>query len=157
MTDAISVVDTWLDAIEAKDLKRIVDTLAEDVVIESELIRAPISGRQLLRDVLEDSLDAYASIRIERRKIIASGRDVAVLANLKARFAKDLTMYGEVLPTAGKSIDVVGAIFAEINKEGRISRIARVRDTLGVIQQLGISQQQITAMLERFEQQRRAA
>lgn len=157
MADALSVVDRWLDALEARDLNRILDLLDDNITIETEIVRTPIKGKQVLREMLDGVLDAYDSIRVERRKIVASGRDVAVLANIKARFGKDLEMYGVKLSTAGKSIDLISAIFAEVNQAGRIARISRVRDTLSVVQQLGITQEQLTAMMDRFDQQRRAA
>jgi len=157
MPDAISIVDSWIDAFEAGDLNRITDMLADNVTLETEMLRTAITGRNVLPGLMRDTLNAIESLRIDRQKIIASGRDVAVLARVRARFGKDLELYGESLQLAGKSLDILAALFVEVNAEGRISRITRVRDTFGIIEQLGIAPERIAAMKEKFERQRRAA
>jgi len=157
MADAISVVDNWLDAIEAGDIQRVTDMLADNVTVEAEMVRTPMTGKKLLPAMMRDTLSAIESLRIDRKKLIASGRDVAILARLRATFGNDLEIYGEKLPTSGKSLDILAAIFVEVNAEGKISRITRVRDTFGVIQQLGISPERMAALKEKFDRQRRAA
>ena len=157
MPDAISIVDSWIDAVEAGDVNRIADMLADNVTLETEMLRTAITGRNVLPGLMRDTLTAIESLRIDRQKIIASGRDVAVLARVRARFGKDLELYGESLQLTGKSLDVLAALFVEVNAEGRISRITRVRDTFGIIEQLGIAPERIAAMKEKFERQRRAA
>lgn len=157
MADAISVVDNWLDAIEAGDIQRVTDMLADNVTVEAEMVRTPMTGKKLIPAMMRDTLSAIESLRIDRKKLIASGRDVAILARLRATFGNDLEIYGEKLPTSGKSLDILAAIFVEVNAEGKISRITRVRDTFGVIQQLGISPERMAALKEKFDRQRRAA
>lgn len=157
MADAISVVDNWLDAIEAGDIQRVTDMLADNVTVEAEMVRTPMTGKKLIPAMMRDTLSAIESLRIDRKKLIASGRDVAILARFRATFGNDLEIYGEKLPTSGKSLDILAAIFIEVNAEGKISRITRVRDTFGVIQQLGISPERMAALKEKFDRQRRAA
>lgn len=159
MPDARVILGKWLDAIEAGNVDEIIDMLADDVAIETEEIPSPITGKEMLRRLLADAMGAYESIRIDRRKVVASGNDVALFARIHARFSKDLEMYGETLPTEGKSLDIAGAIFAEIDEAGKISRMMRVRDTLGIVQQLGISADVVADLTHRFEEQakRRAA
>jgi steroid delta-isomerase-like uncharacterized protein len=157
MPEAISVVDCWLDALEAGDVRRITDLLADDVTIEAEMMRTPIVGKKMLPAAIDETMNAIESLRIERRKVVASGRDVAVLADVHARFAKDLDVYGERIKAAGKSLDILTAVFIEVNAEGKISRVTRVRDNLSLVRQLGLSPDRIAAMEERFERLRRAA
>ncbi|HET9985874.1 MAG TPA: nuclear transport factor 2 family protein [Longimicrobiales bacterium] len=157
MPDATSVVTSWLDALEARDIPRMTDLLADDVTIEAEMMRTPIVGKKMLPAMIGDTMNAIESLRIDRRKIIASGRDAALLAEVHVRFGKDLEVYGEKIRAAGKSLDILSAAFVEVNAEGRISRITRVRDNLRLVQQLGISPERIAAMVEKLERQRRAA
>lgn len=153
MPDARNILETWIDAIEARNVDQIIDLLADDVTIETEDLPTPLSGKHLLSELLADAMTAYDSIEIDRRKVVASGNDVALYARIRARFKKDLEMFGETLPIAGKSIDIAGAMFAEVNGAGKISRLMRVRDTLGVVRQLGLSAETITDLTDRFAEQ----
>ncbi|HEX7089909.1 MAG TPA: nuclear transport factor 2 family protein [Longimicrobiales bacterium] len=161
MAHARAALEGLLDAIEARDMQAVLDSLADDVTLEVEALATPIRGKPLLRDMLAGTMDAYDSVRIERRKIVESGRDVAALLGAHVKLGRDMEMLGETLPTAGKELDVRGAVFAEVDDAGKIKRLMRVRDTLGVVQQLGLSPERMRALVEKFEeqvkQQRRAA
>lgn len=152
MPDPRTILGTWLDALEAGNVDQLINMLSDDVTFETEEIPSPIAGKQMLRELLPGAMRAYESIHIERRKVVASGNDVALFARVRARFNRDLEVFGEVLPTAGKSLDIAGAIFAEIDSQGKISRIMRVRDTLGIVQQLGLSADLIADLTRRFQQ-----
>lgn len=153
MPDAKAALDRFLDAMEAADTQRLIDTLADDVTIETEVLRTPIRGKQALQDLLLGTMDAYESIDIEPRKIVASDRDAAALLSARVKFDSDLEMLGETLPTAGKELTVVGAVFAEVNEAGKITRLMRVRDTLGVVQQLGLSPEHMQRLAQKLDQQ----
>jgi hypothetical protein len=153
MPDAKAVLENWFDAIEAWNLERITELLADDVTVETETLRQPIRGKQMLRDLLAHNRDAYESIRIERRKVLSSGRDAAALGNVRARFRADVDLAGVTLSTAGKELDIVAAVFVEVNEAGKIARIMRVRDTWGIIDQLGLSPERVKELMRRFEAQ----
>jgi len=161
MAEARAALERLFDALEALDAKQVIDSLADDVTLETEALDAPIKGKRLMQDMLTDSMDAYDSVRIERRKIIESGNSAAAFVTAHARFGRDLELLGETLPTKGKELSVAGAVFVEVDAAGKITRLMRVRDTFGVVQQLGLSPERMQALMERFEeqvkQQRRAA
>ncbi len=161
MAHAKAALERLLDAIEARDVQGITDVLADDVTLETEMLGTPIEGKQSLHDMMAGSMDAYESIRIERREIIESGSSAAALVTAHARFGSDLEVLGETLPTAGKELSVVGAVFVHVNDEGKITCMTRVRDTLGVVQQLGLSPERMRTLAHKFEEQtkqrRRAA
>lgn len=161
MAHAKAALERLLDAIEARDAQGVIDVLADDVTIETEMLGAPIKGKQSLRDMMAGGMDAYESIRIERREILESGSRAAALLTAHARFGSDIEVLGETLPTAGKELNVVGAVFVDVNDEGKITRMARVRDTFGVMHQLGLSPDRMQALLDKFQEQmkqrRRAA
>lgn len=152
MPDAREVVDRWLDAFEARDTERIIRMMADDVVLESEMLREPIRGRSTLQHMLEGALDAYESIRVERRKVVAADRDVALLLRMQVRFADDVEMFDERLSTAGKELSATAALFVEVNEAGEIARVMRVRDTLGIMRQLGLSPDRMTELVRKFEE-----
>lgn len=153
MADPKAVVERWLDAIEARDVDRIMEMLAEDITLETELLRSPIRGKQTIESMIADSFEAYESIRLEPRKIVAAGRDVAVLLTVAARFSGDIEVLGQKLSTTGKELEIDAAAFVEVTEDGKIARVSRVRDTLTLIHQLGLSQDQIRDLIERFQEQ----
>lgn len=153
MADPKAVVERWLDAIEARDVDRIMEMLAEDITLETELLRSPIRGKQTIEGMIADSFEAYESIRLEPRKIVAAGRDVAVLLTVAARFSGDIEVLGQKLSTTGKELEIDAAAFVEVTEDGKIARVSRVRDTLTLIHQLGLSQDQIRDLIERFQEQ----
>jgi len=161
MAHAKAALERLLSAIEARDVQAITDLLADDVTIETEMLSTPIKGKQMLHDMMAGSMDAYESVRMERREIIESGNKAAALLTAHARFGSDLEVLGETLPTAGKELSVVGAVFIEVDDAGKITRMSRVRDTFGVVQQLGLSPERMRSLAAKFEkqikEQRRAA
>jgi steroid delta-isomerase-like uncharacterized protein len=161
MAHAKAALERLLDAIEARDVQAITDVLADDVTLETEMLDMPIEGKQALRDMMGRGMDAYESLRIERREVIESGSSAAALVTAHARFGSDLEVLGETLPTAGKELHVAGAVFVHVDDAGKITRLARVRDTFGVVQQLGLSPERMRALMDKFEEQmkqrRRAA
>lgn len=153
MPDAKAALENLFAAIEAADAQRVIDTLADDVSVETEVLRTPIRGKQALQDLLLGTMNAYESLDIEPAKVVASDRDAAALLSARVRFGSDLEMLGETLPTAGKELTVVGAVFAEVDEAGKITRLMRVRDTLGVVQQLGLSPEHMQRLAQKLDQQ----
>lgn len=151
MPDAKAVLESWIAAFEAKDVTKILDFLADDVSVETESVRGPITGKQMLRDILAPAMNSYESIRVDRKKLVSSGRDAAALVNVHVEFGADIDIMGEKLSTAGKGLDVQSAIFVEINEAGKIARVMRVRDTWAVIAQLGLSPDRVKALVQKFE------
>ncbi|MGH7467376.1 MAG: nuclear transport factor 2 family protein [Longimicrobiales bacterium] len=151
MPDARAVLESWFEAMETRNIEKITELLAEDISVETESLKKPLTDKQVLRAILARTMDAYQSIRIDPRKIVSSGQDVAALVSLRVRFGADIDLMGEKLPTAGKSIDVVAAIFLEVNEAGKIARIMRVRDTWGIIDQLGLAPERVKEAMQKFE------
>lgn len=161
MPDARAALEELLDALEALDADRIGDVLAEDVVLETEVVDEPIQGKPALEEFLRTTLGAYESVRIDRRMIVASGSQAAALLRAHATFRANFVLFGETLPTAGKEVDVIGALFVETNDVGKIQRLCRVRDAMLPTQQLRISPDQVFRLALKFEEwaqrRRRAA
>jgi len=155
MAHAKAALERLFGAIEARDVEAIADLLADDVTLETEMLATPIQGKQTLYDMMAGSMDAYESVLIEPREIIESGDSAAALVTAHARLGSDLEVLGETLPTAGKELSVVGAVFVRVDDAGKITRLSRVRDTFGVVQQLGLSPERMRALANKFEQQAR--
>ena len=153
MPDARTALERLLAVIESADTDRILEVLSDDVAIETELLEAPIHGKETVRQLLEGAMDAYESVRLEERMIVASDREGAALVRAHARFRGDLEFYGETLRTAGKELTVAAAAFVRVDESGRIDWLMRVRDTFSIVRQLGISTDQMERILRRFEEE----
>ncbi|HEX6938657.1 MAG TPA: nuclear transport factor 2 family protein [Longimicrobiales bacterium] len=152
MPDARAALEMFLDAIEARDAQRMLDALADDVTLEAEVLRTPIRGKQTFADLLAGAPDTWEEARIDRRMVVASGRHAAALIHVHVRFAGDAELLGETLPTAGKELSMMGALFAEVDDAGKISRLIRVWDLLGVMRQLDLSPEHLLALARKFEE-----
>jgi steroid delta-isomerase-like uncharacterized protein len=149
--NAKGIVKGWFDAIEARDVERVLGALADDVEVEVEAMDRPFVGKDALRALMANSMGAYESLRIEPQKILASGSEVAVLARGRAKLRSDLEILGEKLPTAGKELSVTAALFVTVNAAGKIAKLTRVRDNLEVARQLGIPADRMQSLVEKLE------
>jgi ketosteroid isomerase-like protein len=140
MSNAQQTVRDWLNAIENRDVDRILDVLAEDITIQTEL-GPSLKGKQPMRDLMR-LIGAYESIRIEAKKLIASERDVAVLARIQARFRDNIDAFGMPLPVAGQELNLEVALFCEVNEAGKLTRLTRIQNLAALSQQLGIPAEQ---------------
>lgn len=155
MVNASAIVDDWLGAIEARDTKRVKDALADEVEVEIGGLERVVLTKETLSPFL-DRLNAYESIRLVREKFVASGPEVACLMRARVKMAStNLSMLGEELPTAGKELEVLGALFVTVNDAGKISYLARVQDTLATARQLGISPERMSALMDKVKGQLR--
>lgn len=153
MTDAKAVVEQWLDAMEKKDAEGALDVLADDVKMWTEALEGPIVGKEQLRGSMRSFLEACESIRIERLKVVVSGSDAAILARTSARLRSDVEVLGERLPTAGKHVRAMGALFVTVNERGKIAEVSRVRDTWQIMRQLGLSPERFQTLLQKVQRE----
>jgi steroid delta-isomerase-like uncharacterized protein len=150
--NAKAVVESWLDAIEAQDTERMLEALADDVELRYESMDRPILGKEVLRGLLSSIAGTYDFIRMERQKVLESGNEVAALVRVRAKMQTDAEILGERLPTAGKEVSIIEALFLTVNEAGKITQVTRVRDNLEVSRQLGIPADRMQSLLEKFEQ-----
>lgn len=150
MVNARAIVNDWLGSVEAMNFDQMLAGLADDFQLAVGGLDRPI-GKRALSSYLERLGNPYESIELERQKIIASGKDVAVLMRIRATMRDDISMLGEELATAGKKLDVMGALFLTVDDAGKITRMSRVRDSLEVVRQLELPAEQMISLLERVE------
>jgi ketosteroid isomerase-like protein len=141
MPNPQAIVQDWFNAIENKNADRMLDLLADDIVIETEL-GTSLSGKEPIRQ-LTRLIGAYESIRIEAKTGVANGRDVAVLAHVHARFRDNVEAFGVQLPVAGKAVDLDVALFCEVNDAGKLTHVTRIQNLLALMHQLDISVEQL--------------
>lgn len=75
-----------------------------------------------------------------------------MLLRASATMRSDYAVLGEILPTAGKHLVVTAAIFLTVDDAGKITHIARVRDNLDIIRQLGIPPERMRALVAKLEE-----
>ncbi len=149
--DATQVVERWFEAMEQLDAERALGLFADDVTVHVEAMRQPIRGKDLARQSLASFLPACEAVQIQCEKVVASGQDVAVLVRAKAKMRADVELLGERLPTRGKELSSLAALFVTVNDEGRIASVTRVRDNWTTMRQLGFGPERMQSLVQKTE------
>jgi len=126
MPDAKATMMNLLAAFEARDADRVMSLLSPDARIEAGITRVPPTDFDTLRHQISETLSCYDWIHYEPRMLIGENGSVAALLSVRARFDKDLVLFGARLPTAGQSVDYDVAFFAEVDEAGRITHFIRL-------------------------------
>lgn len=148
MTNAQANIEAWLRALETRDVDSLIGAMADRVELELDGMERIVLSKDTLRSYLEDLGDPYERVQIERKKLVASGLEVALLVRARVKMAPtNLSFLGEELPTAGKEVDLVTAVFFTLDEAGKIVRLARVRDNLQLAEQLGMSAERMRSLI----------
>jgi hypothetical protein len=76
----------------------------------------------------------------------------AVLADTSVRFGRDLPLPdGSSLPLAGKTLSGRVALFLDLDANGKVTRVYRMRDRLNALRQLGISPTELERLRSSLE------
>lgn len=119
MVNAKTIVSDWLGAIEARDAKRVLAGLADEIELRADGAERMALRKELLAPYLE-GLHAYESVRIDREKLVVSGPDVACMVRARVKMGStNLSILGEELPTANKELDLLAALFVRVNDAGK--------------------------------------
>lgn len=136
----------YFRALEQRDIERMLSYFADDVEIWAEDEPEPIRGKETLRRFASFGLDALAEVKVEPLRVLEHERNVAMLVELQASYGSDVQFGGTRLELKGKWLRTKAAIFLELDEQGRIARVQRVRDNWHAMKQLGISPQQYEDM-----------
>lgn len=148
MTNAQANIEAWLRALETRDVDSLIGAMADRVELELDGMERIVLSKDTLRSYLEDLGDPYERVQIERKKLVASGLEVALLVRARVKMAPtNLSFLGEELPTAGKEVDLVTAVFFTLDEAGKIVQLARVRDNLQLADQLGMSAERMRSLI----------
>lgn len=126
MADPKTVMRTLIEAFESRDATRAMDLLTDDATVEADIARIHHTDKRPLRELLSEVLSAYEWIRVEPRMLLSNGHQAAYLADVTARFLKDINVFGRTVATAGHIANIQTAFFLEINDEGKITWFVRV-------------------------------
>lgn len=148
MANAQANIEAWLRALETRDVDSLIGAMADRVELELDGMERIVLSKDTLRSYLEDLGDPYERVQIERKKLVASGLEVALLVRARVKMAPtNLSFLGEELPTAGKEVDLVTAVFFTLDEAGKIVQLARVRDNLQLADQLGMSAERMRSLI----------
>lgn len=148
MANAQANIEAWLRALETRDVDALIGAMADRVELELDGMERIVLSKDTLRSYLEDLGDPYERVQIERKKLVASGLEVALLVRARVKMAPtNLSFLGEELPTAGKEVDLVTAVFFTLDEAGKIVQLARVRDNLQLADQLGMSAERMRSLI----------
>jgi steroid delta-isomerase-like uncharacterized protein len=126
-----SVVRHLFDAVNAGDLDRVLDCVAEDIAVHTS-IPGITPGREGFRQFIGVYLSAFPEQRVEIHELVAEGDRVLV------RHTHHVTHGGEFagMPPTGKQAIVDGLELFRVNN-GQIAEMWHHDDLLSLLQQLG--------------------
>lgn len=135
-----STAEGLLQALEQKDSEGFLSFLADDVEMYAEDDEQPVRGKESLRRLFQGAMAAMDAVKLEMRELVQDARHAAVLADTRVRFGRDLPLPdGSSLPLAGKALAGRVALFLDLDANGKVTRVYRMRDRLNALRQLGIS------------------
>ena len=126
-----AVIRELFAAINANDIERMVELVADDIVIHTP-VPGVGSGKAGMRQLMTIYFSAFSPQHVDVNDIVAEGDRVAV------RHTHYLTHGGEFagLPPTGKQAVVEGIELYRV-RDGRIAEMWHHDDMLGLMQQLG--------------------
>ena len=141
-----------LRALEQKDAERLLSFFADDVEMHAEDDEQPIRGKEFLRRLYQGALPAMDTVKLELRELVQDARHAAVLVDTQVRFGRDMPLPdGSSLPLAGKALSGRVALFLDLDANGKVTRVYRMRDRLNVLRQLGISPTELERLKSSLE------
>jgi steroid delta-isomerase-like uncharacterized protein len=121
------------EAWNRRDLGSIAETHAPDCVHHDPSNPVPMQGIEALRAQLRAVQQAFPDVQITVHDLVAEGDLVAVRWTLKGTQREPFAG----IPATGRTVSVGGMIMHRL-REGKIVEDHTVRDTLGLLTQLGV-------------------
>ncbi len=133
--DNIQLVKDSLDAINAHDIDRFLETIHENYTWSLDPFTEPMSGHDALRAYVETGIATFPDLNYELTKILGDDEDTVVI-----RLIVTGTHEGEFMGVAPthKKIEVHVCVFSEI-KEGKRYKMLQYTMGPGIPEQLGAS------------------
>lgn len=147
-----STAEGMLRALEQKDAERLLSFFADDIELYAEDDEQPIRGKEILRRLYQGALPAMDTVKFELRELVQDARHAAVLVDTQVRFGRDMPLPdGSSLPLAGKALSGRVALFLDLDANGKVTRVYRMRDRLNALRQLGISPTELERLRSSLE------
>ena len=129
-----------IEALNARDLSRWSQHLAEDYIAELPGVSAPLNKTKTI-GYHQRFVTALPNIHFEVLHVLAEGDYVLIQWRASGTHAERLaTMTGETIPPTRRSMTVSGVGLAEV-RDGKIVREWSYWDQLSLLAQLGITEQ----------------
>jgi steroid delta-isomerase-like uncharacterized protein len=125
-------------AFNAQDAATVAELYAPDAVLHDPQAPEPVRGRAAVRDAYAGLFRAFPDINVavENRRIV-DNRMIYEIRLTGTNTGPMATPAGDV-PATGRAIDVVGAVFADLDDAGRFRTVRRYYDVAGMMRQLGL-------------------
>jgi steroid delta-isomerase-like uncharacterized protein len=135
---AIERHDRAIAAFNAHDAATVADVYAVDAVLHDPQAPEPVRGRAAIRDAYAGLFRSFPDIHvaIENRRVV-DNRMIYEIRLTGMNTGPLATPAGDV-PATGRAIDVAGAVFADLDDEGRFRTVRRYYDVAGMMRQLGL-------------------
>lgn len=142
----------YIRALEQRDAERMLSFFADDVEIWAEDEPRPIRGKETLRRFAAVGFEALSEVKVEPLCVLQDERSTAMLVDIHASYGADVPFGGVRLELEGRHLHTKAAVFFDVDEQGRITRVRRVRDNWSAMRQLGISPQQFETLRQQMEQ-----
>ena len=120
-------------AINERNLDRYLQMLDDSFTMESEMLPAPLKGREAMRQFFESYFKGIPDLRLEIEQIIASGDYVVLRSHLTGTHRGPLMG----IPATNKRIDTHGCNVVQI-RNGKAVKSRLYADNATLFQQLGL-------------------
>lgn len=133
-----TVVDAFLNAVNAHDVNRLGDTLSDDVLYWEANLTAPINGREAVKNHFRENWKSFPDSHITVVRRIESGDWIADETEWSGTHKGPIGVPGQspILPT-GKRVQGKAVGIGQVH-EGKIRRLNIYYDNMGYMAQLGL-------------------
>jgi steroid delta-isomerase-like uncharacterized protein len=130
-----------VDAFNAQDPDAVVDLYAADAILHDPQSPEPIRGRDAIRESYAQMFETFpdAQVTILNRHV-ADGRMMYEIRLTGTNDGPIASLEGEI-PATGRELDLRGAVFADLDDEGRFQETRRYMDIADMMGQLGLDGQ----------------
>ena len=137
MAQHTGVADAFVKALNAHDVAKLGDTLAEDVAYWEANLPSPIMGRRAVENHFRENWKSFpdATIRVTNRIV---GEDSVVDEVMwSATHKGPINAPGMTIPATGKKVQGLAVGVAKVEK-GKIARLNIYYDNMAYLAQLGV-------------------
>jgi steroid delta-isomerase-like uncharacterized protein len=129
-----------LEAFNAGDAEAVAETYAEDAVLHDPQSPQPIQGREAIRASFERLLRAYPDAQVTMLNPHAEGDLVMYELRFTGTNEGPIATPRGDIPATGQQVDVLMAVFSNVDEQGRFTDMRRYYDSATMMRQLGLQQ-----------------
>lgn len=144
--DPREYAQAYMDSAASGDFERLKEYWSDDIEFKDPTSPEKQRGRDAFLTDQRRWLDAMSDMRLDIQKIVSSGNEHAYYMRIHGRHTGALELEpGVSVPPTNRELDLEYADFVTVDDSGKVKRDFSVFDLVTMMQQLGISPEQMTA------------